>query len=43
MTGDKDLLVLDGNPALGKLKIVTVKELLGYILKFDNPPPHLPQ
>lgn len=28
VTGDEDLLVLNGNPALGKLKIITVKEFL---------------
>lgn len=31
ITGDKDLLVLDGNPALGKLKIVTVEEFLKHL------------
>ena len=29
VTGDQDLLVLNNNPALGKLKIVSVKEFLG--------------
>lgn len=28
MTGDEDLLVLKDNPALGKLKIITVKDFL---------------
>lgn len=28
ITGDEDLLVLNGNPSLGKLKIITVKDFL---------------
>ena len=31
VTGDQDLLVLNGNSALGKLKIITVKEFLNLI------------
>lgn len=31
ITGDEDLLVLNGNPALGKLKIVLVKDFLKLI------------
>lgn len=31
ITGDKDLLILDGDPALGKLKIITAKEFLKLI------------
>ncbi len=31
VTGDQDLLVLNGNPALGKLKIITVREFLELI------------
>lgn len=31
ITGDEDLLVLSGNPALGKLKIITAKEFLDLI------------
>lgn len=28
VTGDNDLLILNGNPALGKLKIISVKDFL---------------
>lgn len=31
ITGDEDLLVLNGNPALGDLKIITAKEFLDII------------
>lgn len=31
ITGDEDLLVLNGNPALGNLKIITAKEFLDII------------
>lgn len=31
VTGDEDLLVLNGNPSLGKLKIITAKEFLKLI------------
>jgi putative PIN family toxin of toxin-antitoxin system len=33
ITGDKDLLILNGNRKLGKLKIMTVKEFLS-VLRF---------
>ena len=32
ITGDKDLLVLNGKQALGRLKIITVKEFLASVL-----------
>jgi len=31
ITGDKDLLILNRNPSLGKLKIITAKEFLNLI------------
>lgn len=30
ITGDEDLLILNGNPALGNLKIITAKDFLDY-------------
>jgi uncharacterized protein len=35
ITGDNDLLILDGNPALGMLKIVTVRDFLGILSSFS--------
>lgn len=32
VTGDEDLLVLNANPGLGKLKIVTVKQFLSKVI-----------
>lgn len=31
VTGDEDLLILNGNPALGKLKIISVKDFLSIL------------
>ena len=31
VTGDQDLLVLDGDPAIGALRIVTVREFLAAV------------
>jgi len=31
VTGDADLLILNGNPALGTLKIVTVRDFLAVL------------
>ena len=36
VTGDKDLLVLAGDPRLGKLKIVTVAEFLAILDQADQ-------
>lgn len=35
ITGDNDLLVLNGDPALGMLKIVTVRDFLGILSSFS--------
>lgn len=36
ITGDEDLLVLNGNPALGKLKIITAKQFLQQLDSFEK-------
>lgn len=36
VTGDNDLLVLDGDPQVGKLKIVTVRAFLDVLLRRDG-------
>jgi putative PIN family toxin of toxin-antitoxin system len=35
VTGDDDLLVLDGDPRLGKLRIVTVREFLDVLREYE--------
>jgi putative PIN family toxin of toxin-antitoxin system len=37
VTGDDDLLVLDGDPAIGSLRIVTVREFLQILEQKDQP------